>query len=239
MRHQTSACACLPLQELLRELDELDAARLASSLSAQQHHKARAAFAAAAQQQQQQQQQHGHLHQSRSGAAGPAAAQHASAAQHSSFVTMTGSMEEIWDAAVLQGIAAQAAQQQGRDKAQHGSSTGGIGDTVRGWASSISSTASGAWQLVTGSRTSSSSSGAGGASGEAEARPRVDPTVAAVGAGLAVVVAYSLYAERQNIRKGLRKGAHTVRRGVAEVLGMALGLAPSPMAAVPSTRHLQ
>lgn len=225
----------------MRELDELDATRLASSLSAQQHHhKARAAFAA-------QQQQHGHPHQARPGAAamagpaGPGAARHASAAQHSSFVTMTGSMEEIWDAAVLQGSAAQAAQQQARDKAQHGSSTGGIGATVRGWASSIGSTASGAWQMVTGSssRASSSSSGAGGASGEAEAGPRVDRTVAALGAGLAVVVAYSLYAERQNIRKGLRKGAHTVRRGAAEVLGMALGLAPSPMAAVPSTRHLQ
>jgi hypothetical protein len=70
-------------------------------------------------------------------------------------------------------------------------------------------------------------------------RAGADTTAVLIGAGVAVVVAYSIYAERQNIRRGMRKGATSVRRGLGEVMVMALGLSPSPMAAVPNARHLQ
>ncbi len=236
-------------QELQRELDELDAARLAGSRPAAQHHAARAAFgapalaAAGAQQP------------SRlSAAAGPG--QHASGPPQSAFMTMTGSMEEIWDEAVQQ-QQNHFQQQQGPAQQRHGSlgsgsssaaagapgsgpSWGlpGLADTVRGWAGSAAGAVQQAVARLSGSGASAPASSASAGALEGS-RAGADTTAVLIGAGVAVVVAYSIYAERQNIRRGMRKGATSVRRGLGEVMGMALGLSPSPMAAVPNARHLQ
>jgi hypothetical protein len=170
-------------------------------------------------------------------------------------MTMTGSMEEIWEEALQQQQQQQhtaGLQQRQQDRHRRSSSAsggaaaatcgmGGLAATIRDWASSAAGAVQQGVARLSGSGAAAAAA-AGGAAGAAEggtAGMGADRTAALVGAGLAVVVAYSVYVERQSIRRGLGKGAGAVRRGLREVMGMALGLSPSPMAAVPNGRHLQ